>query len=800
MKRACSHCQLEFNEEILKQQKKGEEILYFCCEGCERVYTFLHSQGLEEFYERLQENELSPVVENQESLSRFDSEGFMRKYVSKKNHLDEVSLILEHIHCIACVWLNEKILMRQAGIYDIKINYTNNKATILFDKNEISLSSIVMLIRSIGYDAHAYDPAMQEEYANKERRKYYVRMIVGVFCTMNIMWIAVAQYAGYFSGMSREIKAILDFASFLLCTPTLFFSGSIFWKGAYYAIKNRALSMDTLVVSGSTLAYLYSIYAAFVGLETYFESITMIITFVLIGKFLEQRGKKIAIDALDSLSASIPLQVNVLREGQKISISPEEVEVGEVIEALPAECIALDGELLSEYGSCDESALNGESLPIEKKKGDKILSGSIVVATPILYKTTKKLSHSLMSSIVNLVEESLNKRPKIQEQANALSRYFSSTILILATIGFVVWYISTQNVQESLSVAISVIIIACPCALALATPIASVVGLSEAIKRRILFREARFLETLAHANLLILDKTGTLTKGSLRVVKEMMLIPLEKEEEWALYDLLQHTHHPIAKGVQSFLENKISFCEQKLTNLEQKARGMVGYLGENRFVGGSLTLLQELGISYPQSLEQEPYSLFCFAKNSELKAIFLLEDTLKPEAKTCIESLQKSGLEIMIVSGDRFYPTQKVAQELNVKFYAEQTPLDKAEIVKKAHKEGKVVVMAGDGLNDALALAQSDIAIAMGNGVDVAIALGDVVLLDEHLSSLQKSFEISQSTFRLIKQNIFISLFYNACSIPLALCGMVIPVVAAASMSLSSLIVVGNSLRIQRKI
>lgn len=352
MKHLCDHCHLEFDEKVLLKTKIGKEEKYFCCKGCEGVYKLLNSEGLEDFYSKLGNNTLEPatqILEN-ESLDSFDSAPFFERYVSVKENLCEISLILEKIHCIACVWLNEKILAKTNGIIKVNLNYTNNKATILYNPKAIKISQIIQTIRQIGYDAHAYDPRLQEAYANKEKRDYYIKMVVGIFCVMNIMWIAVAQYAGYFSGISNEMRNILNFAGFALSTPVLFFSGIIFWRGAWAALKFRTPNMDLLVISGASLAYLYSIYASFKGGETYFESVAMIITFVLIGKFLEVRGKKSAVDNLDKLNAQMPLSVRVLQTPQNSEsqitrdsnptqdfqeIAIESVRVGDIVQVRP---------------------------------------------------------------------------------------------------------------------------------------------------------------------------------------------------------------------------------------------------------------------------------------------------------------------------------------------------------------------------------------------------------------------------------------------------------------------------------
>lgn len=811
----CNHCQLEFNEDALYPCEINGKVYYFCCHGCEGIFKLLQQEGLGSFYERLGYNELQSqkdIPKDKNDVSSFDSDSFINRYVKQKKDYYEIALILQGIHCIACIWLNEKILQKQEGIIECSINYTTNKATILFNPNQIKLSQIITLIRSIGYDAFVYDSKLQEIAISKTRKDYYIRLAVGIFCTMNIMWIAVAQYAGYFSGISDHMRMILNVAGFLLCTPTLFYSGWHFWRGAFFSLKHKMVTMDLLLVSGTTLAYIYSIYASFVGLETYFESITMIITFVLAGKFLEARGKKMASDALDNLNANIPTQVRVIdnKTQQRTFISPDLVQIGDRIETLVGERVVVDGELESSFGLLDESALSGESLPIQKKAKESIYSGSLVLQSPIVYVATKTFENSILSHIIALVEDSLKHRPIIQTRANEISRYFSLSVLMIALCTFLVWtFVFKIGAESALVIAISVIVIACPCALALATPIASVVGLGEAFLHKILFKEARFLETMAKANVLVLDKTGTITQGKLQVTfMQLCKNEITQRDLNILYGLVAQNNHLISNAVKNYLLEHFGALENlSFSQLEQiEARGLFARIDNCEYLGGSLALMEEYGVQIPSELEiNKNGSIFCFAKktldNSEIIAIFYLEDKLKPQAKDYMDKLKQLGLEIVILSGDREEVTQQIAKELGIKrAISSATPTQKAEFITTLHKNGKVVVMAGDGLNDTIALAQSEVGIAMGNGVDVAVSVSDVVILDDSLLGLYQSFLIAKATFSGIKQNLAISLIYNICSIPLAVCGFVIPLIAAISMSFSSLLVVGNSLRIRQRI
>ena len=521
-KARCPHCQLDFDESVMIEEKsEGAESLYFCCKGCQGVYHLLKEEGLDTFYEKLGNNSLEPAQRERDDLERFDLEGFSRKYVRETAEgFNEINLIIEGIHCSACVWLNEKVLHQMEGVVEAVINYSNNKAHVVWDPDVVKLSSIIEKIRSIGYNAYPYDPRLQEERAVKMRNDYYSRILVGVFATMNIMWIAIAQYAGYFTGMERGHKNILNIAEFILATPTLFYSGWIFFRGAWYGLKNRFVNMDLLVSAGATLAYIYSIYAMVtMHGEVYFDSATMIITFVLVGKYLEVLSKKRAVDTMDRITGTMPTEATVVREAEKTLVSIENIEVGDIIELKPGEKVAVDGVLTSGSALFDESPLTGESEPVLKEPEDEILSATICIDSVVRYRATKRADESLLHTITELLNDAITKKPKIEQLANTVSGYFSLAILTIALVTFAGWFYYSASFEKALIIAISVIVIACPCALGLATPMSTLVGISRAAQRGILFKEASQLETMARSDLLALDKTGTITEGRHSVVR-----------------------------------------------------------------------------------------------------------------------------------------------------------------------------------------------------------------------------------------------------------------------------------------
>ncbi len=787
---ACNHCHLEFNDDMMI--KEGD--LRFCCNGCQGVYHLLNEEGLDSFYDKAGSTKLSPPMHKLDDSSNFDSPSFYEQFVKKDEEgFSKVSLVIKGIHCSACVWLNEKALHKMDGVIEANINFTNNKATIVWADDVVKLSQIIDMIRSIGYNAFAYDSASGETHANKERKAYYLKMAVAIFASMNIMWIAVAQYAGYFTGITQEVKTILNVAEWVLATPVLFYSGWVFFRGAYFGLKTKTVNMDLLVATGALLTYLYSIYITLMQQgEAYFDSVSMIITFVLIGKFLEVLSKKNAADTLDIIGKDIPNEVKVFKDNSIVLCKLDDVRVGDVIVVGSGERALFDGEVIKGSGNFDESSLTGESEPIYKDKGDNIVSGTTSIDADIYFKTTKDFEHSTLSNLVNLLENAINKKPKIQQIANRLSEHFSSVILALAFITFVIWWTWPHSFETSFMVGISVIIIACPCALALATPVATLVGLSLGAKKGILFKEAAQLETMAKVDTLVLDKTGTLTVGKPEVVKEHIYEEFDKS---ILYSLAKNSNHPISKGIMHYLDNsnEVIFDEY----IQKPALGIFAKYGKNTILGGNKKLLEHYNVDIDFSSDN---SVFYLVVNSKVVAIYELKDKVKDDAQKLVDSLAKKGINSIMLTGDNGYIASLVANEVGIKeYYHSQTPQDKSDFISKLKDDGKTIVMVGDGVNDVLALAHADISIVMGSGSDVAVDVSDVVLLNDSLRSLSDAFKISNTTYGLIKQNLGISLVYNAITIPLAMAGYVIPLVAAISMSVSSLLVVGNSMRIQYK-
>ena len=901
----CSHCKQVYNKDALKEVKDTEsnETLYFCCNGCELAYSLLKSCNLESFYTKLGDNTLqTKKLQDSKVATNFNSINFTQKYLKDSNGLKEVHFIIEGVVCAACVWLNEQILAKMKGIKELKINYTTHKAKILFDPNETSFQQIYDEVAKIGYKAIVYDPQDREQNDNVRNREYYIKLAVAIFCAMNVMWVNVGQYSGFFSGIDSISSNILNLASFILATPVLFFCASDFYKQAYKGLKNGVIGMEMLVITGTTLVYCYSIYAWLSGSgHTYFESVCMIILFVLSAKFLESLSQKKANDNLCKLNAILPLEAR--KENGEI-VSVYDIKAGDTLLVLAGEMLCVDGVLLSPNAHLDYANISGESVAITKEMNEEVMAGAIALDKPLIYKAQKSFEDSSMSKLARLLKESEFSTPQIATTAFKIAGKFSRIVLSIALLSFCYYYFFTQSGFEyALLIAVSVIVIACPCALALATPIASVVGLNVGFKNHIIYTKADFLESLAKADSIIFDKTGTLTQGNMSVVsmtqyngfRELLggcaldsknchidleqsegeipqnldshschierskishienieskqsLEPINKasikdiestistktkqsrsffskettqvkqKEKGFLYALLKHNNHTIAKAIlQSLYKDNTELDSLKdLANTYNfkdfsliAGSGFESYYNNTHIIGGSRAYMEKMGVSLLDSNKTDTDNDIteCFIaykleneKSYTLAYRFGLKDSIKDGAKDLILLLHSYKKKVSILSGDRESVVKKVAQTLHIKDYKHsKTPLQKAEFVKDLIAKGHNVVMIGDGLNDSLALKYAQVGIAMGSGSEIALQYSDVIILDDSLKSLSKAFKIAHKTLRIIKGNLIMSLVYNVLAIPLAFFGFVIPLFAAAFMSLSSLCVVLNSLRLYK--
>ena len=800
----CKHCAGHFEGEAVIDANGNE----FCCNGCKNVYAYLKSQGFGEFYSKLKKGEQNLAKPSSKHFDKQSASSMFSKLLRRDENspfICELEVLISGIHCPACIWLNEKALSNLEGVLELNISATTSKARVLFDERKTALEEILNLIIAIGYDPKPFNEVNGAK--NSLSREYYARLIVALACSMNIMWVAIALYSGYFEGLSLGAKKILHFAEFVLASPPVFYTASVFYRSALSSLKLRQISMDVNVSLGILSVYFYSVYAMLSGAEqVYFDSACMLVTFIFAGKFLQTKATQKAAQELENISSLFVEQVMSVKNNSRIPNISEfkpcdvsEVKSGDFVLLRSGERAMIDGVVLSGEASVDNSSINGESVPVGISKDDALLSGALCAEGSVIYKATSSFQGSFLNKLSKLLSNASFARAQIEELANKISSHFGWAILGLCVVSFVFWSvvnISAWSGANAFGIAISVLVIACPCALSLATPIATLVAMGTATKRSVVFKDAKVLETLAKCDIIAFDKTGTLSKANLKVLKGQRFLPFD---DGALLALASASTHPISKAVASYiLENALSpFDDGILENIQNIAgKGITATYKGVKIAGGSAAFIESLGASLDDDT-QGGSSEYYFMYDNKLVARFFLDDELREGAKASIKELKKMGLKVLMLSGDKQIVASKVASELGIdESHGELNPEQKALLIKELQKSANVV-MVGDGINDILALKSANVGIAMGSGASVSVGVSDVVLLRDELGDLVFALRQAKKTFKVIKENLFISLVYNALSIPLAMAGFIIPLFAAISMSFSSLLVVLNSLRLK---
>lgn len=703
------------------------------------------------------------------------------------------------MHCASCQTRIEKVLSRTDGVYEVNVNLATGKMRIKYDENKLDSKKIEDKVKSIGFGAELErerntdkDKKLKEkEYASIERK-----FILSAILTLPLFSIMFFHMAG--------IRVFWDKPEiqFALATIVQFYVGFTFYVGAYKSIKSKAMNMDVLVVMGTSAAYFYSIYNWYIGHDHfYFESSAMIITLVLLGKMLELRAKSKTGEALMKLMDLAPKEVTVIVDGNTFKKSAKDVKLGDVLLVRPGENISGDGDIVQGKTSVDESMLTGESIPVDKNVGDKVYQGTLNLNGSIEVKVTTDMTETGLSKIIRMVEEAQNQKAPVQRLADKVASVFVPTVIGIAILTFILHRVFGSDVEKSLISAVSVLVIACPCSLGLATPTAIMVGTGKAANEGILIREAKALENAEKLTAVALDKTGTITKGRPDVVDMINIRGDKSINNSILYSMEIKSEHPIAMAiVDYFHDNPPKKINGSFINIE--GRGVGFKILDKNYYALSIKSIEELGIDIDAEIREnmKPEATYVgLVEDKELNMLVGLVDEIKEDSKESIRFLHDIGLKTVMITGDNEKVAQKIAGSAGIdKYYAEVLPEEKVLKVKEL-METEVVGMVGDGINDAPALATADIGFAMGTGTDIAIDSGDITLVGGSLKSVGRAIDISKKTMKTIKQNLFWAFFYNVVGIPIAAIGILNPMIAGAAMAFSSVSVVTNSLRLKNK-
>ena len=729
-----------------------------------------------------------------------------------------VTLKIGGMHCAVCAQTIEKVLNKKEGVYKAIVNLALETATVEYNAAQISLAGIKKVIRDVGYQViepeAGVEDAEQTERDN-EIRSLKIRLIISTAATIPVVILSYWKFLPF----NLPIEQYIPYIMFVLVTPVHFIVGHRFFVGAYKALRNRNPNMDVLVTLGTSAAYFYSVYVTFGGPgKLYYTTAVSLMTFLTLGKLMEAVAKGRTSAAIRKLMGLRAKTARVVRDGEEMEIPVEDVQVGDIVVVRPGEKIPVDGVVTDGYSGVDEKVITGESIPVEKKAGDTVVGATINKTGMLKFKTTKIGADTVLAQIIKLVENALGSKAPIQRLVDVVSSYFVPAVLIIATASFLTWYLLGEGFIFALTVFIAVLIIACPCAMGLATPTAIMVGVGKGAENGILIKSSEALETVHKLQAIVFDKTGTLTKGEPEVT-DIIPVASQNSEVMSENELLQlaamaekNSEHPLGEAiVKQAMERKIDVVDPEFFNavpgygVEVKHQGKQIFLGNRKLMETNSINITSLEDKM-KILEQEGKTAMLVAVNGKAAGLVAVADTLMEHSAEAVKTLQKMGLEVVMLTGDNERTAKAIASQVGVnRVLAEVLPGDKASEIKRLQDEGKKVAMVGDGINDAPALAQADIGIAVGSGTDVAMETGDIVLVKNDLRDVVISIQLSRATMNKIKQGLFWAFAYNTALIPVAagilypFMGVLLdPIFAAAAMATSSVSVVTNASLLRR--
>ncbi len=808
---SCFHCGQTIPDGDLIFNKINEEEQSFCCHGCASVCEAIYEAGMESFYQRTPEGELlSPPPPPNKDIDFFDYDEVQSQYVSDLSDRREITLMSDAIHCAACVWLIEHSAAKVDGILLATVNFTNKRIKIRWDNSKVKLSDIIKKLNQIGYDATPYDASTSEAAYRKANRDLLYRLGFAGFAMMNVTWFSVALYTG--ASDDPEFKTYFYWLQLIIASATLVYSGLPFFKGAWVSLKAKTVGMDVSIALGLLTTYFYSLWVM-VGASgdgyVYFNTLIDFIFLLLIGRYFEAISKNKALDSTRRLMDLQPKVARQLVEGEEQVVPVRRLMKGDQLLVKPGEQFPVDGVVLSGDSMVNESMLTGESHEIEKTTGDSVAAGTMNIDGTLIISVEKILQDTQLGHIVHMVEEAQGSKAPIQTTTDKIMPWFVSATLSLAFASFVFWYFNA-GLEFAVMTATAVLIITCPCAFGLATPMAVAVATGVSARHGILVKNGTVLETLQSIQHFVFDKTGTLTKGKMKLVDYKLLPALKEERSLIEIASIENlSEHSLGRAIYENLQEALQFSHKELIEVTSfkalPGKGVQGICHGELFHIGTAKWLTSIGVSLTDSfkaLAEERAKLaqtaIWVAKNHQLMGILFLEDEIRPEATELIQRLKDKGKQVTLLSGDLQVVADCVAQQLGgMDVIAEVLPDDKNQVIRDLQAQGQKVAMVGDGVNDAPALVRSDVGIALGSGTDVSMDSADIVLMNNELIAVDTAVELSARTLKTIKQNIISSFAYNIIMVPLAVAGTLTPLIAALTMPLSSLVVIGNAARIR---
>jgi Cu+-exporting ATPase len=730
--------------------------------------------------------------------------------------LDKLELVISGMHCASCVRRVEQALENTPGIISATVNLATERATVIYAPSDTSVSHVIQAIKDTGYEAEEADRARdrrrekdgREKERQEETRSHFLSFLISALFSLPLISLMLS----HLFGINLPTWLENPYFQFAMATPVQFGAGRQFYLGAFSALRAKSANMDTLIAIGTTAAYTFSLYHTFVSPgHVYYESSAVIITLVLLGRYFEARAKGKTGEAIRKLMQLTPQRTHVIREGTEIQVDTEEVVQGDIVVVRPGERIPVDGIVIEGMSIVDESMLTGESIPVEKAQGAQVIGGTINRHGAFKFRATKIGRDTVLAQIVEMVREAQGSKAPIQRLADTVAGYFVPLVLIIALVTLIAWLLATGDPGQAVLAFTAVLVIACPCSLGLATPTAIMVGTGRGAESGILIRGAEHLERAHKIDTVVLDKTGTITKGEPAVVS-VVLISASDDKEEAIREMVKlaasaelRSEHPLGTAIVKHAETLRLNPAEPSGFQAIPGKGVKAEVEAKEVLVGTYRLMTDQGIdtgsveSNLRVLESQGRTAMIVAVDGRIVGIIGVADTLKETSKDAILALKELGIDVVMLTGDNQRTANFIANLAGIeKVLAEVLPEDKAKEVERLRNEGRVVAMVGDGINDAPALAAADVGIAIGTGTDIAIEASDITLVRGDLRHIAAAIRLSHRTMAIIRQNLFWAFIYNIIGIPIAALGFLSPVIAGAAMSFSSVSVVTNSLRLRR--
>ena len=809
---ACYHC-----GEVNATRKVWREVVAgasrnFCCAGCLAVAQTIAAAGLENFYASRTQPPARPVADAADEWAHWDESAAIAGLVRDAGpDRREASLLLEGLTCGACVWLLETWLLRQPGVVQARINYANRRAFVAWNPAQARLSSVLRAVSVVGYAAHPYDPARSEALARTERRALLLRMSVALLAMMQVMMFALPGYLSPGSVAPEQLR-LLEWAAFVLTLPAIVYSAAPFFRGAWRDVTHGRLGMDVPVALGLGAAFAASVWTTFTGAgAVYYDSVTMFIALLLMARFGELVARQKSGAAIELMARQRPATAERLvawpADSATSIISAAQLVAGETVLVRPGAIVPADGEIVEGHSHVEEALLTGESLPRARGAGDALLAGSVNRDGPLIVRVRAAGEATRLASVLRLVERAAGARPAVARMADRVAAWFVGGLLLLAVATGIVWW--QLDPARALPVTVALLVVSCPCALSLATPAALAAATGALARSGVLLATGDALETLARVTHVVLDKTGTLTTGRVTLADCVTSGTRTRNEAVALAAMVSaRSEHPLSCALQAAhsAASATSAVRPAVTDFRQlTGEGVEATMDGLRIRVGSPAFVESLSGAMPTHMQQfaddegQQGPLAALGDEQGWRALFIFADALRPDAARLTAELRRLDIVPLILSGDRPASVAHVATQLGIAdARGGLSPDEKLVAIAELQARGAVVAMMGDGINDAPALAQAQVSIAVSSATPLAQQAADVVLLTDRIERAATAVDAARRTLRVIRQNLAWAAVYNAVAIPAAAFGLVTPLVAAAGMSLSSLVVVANALRLTR--